>query len=102
MQVRHLWGYSSQRCGLLHTAVVSALLPALARRACRAGASLCAVSTAKRRRNLIHTDSLLAIGAVLSKQSTMPYNEHHSIQIRAEAFNLTNTAQCDVNQLSSA
>lgn len=68
----------------------------------RARASLCASSTAKRRRNVMRADSLLTIGAALSKQFTMPYNEHHSIQIRAEAVNLTNAVRFDVNQRSSA
>ena len=30
----------------------------------------------------------------------MPYSEHHSLQIRAEAFNVTNSAQFDVNTIN--
>lgn len=51
-------------------------------------------------RNVIRGDGFFTIDGALSKRFTMPYNEHHSFQIRAEAFNLTNTVRFDVNQLS--
>jgi hypothetical protein len=51
-------------------------------------------------RNVVRGDGFFTIDAGLSKRFTMPYNERHSIQIRAEAFNLTNTVRFDVNQLS--
>lgn len=51
-------------------------------------------------RNTIRGDGFFTIDAALSKRFVMPYNEHHSFQIRAEAFNLTNTVRFDVNQLS--
>ena len=36
----------------------------------------------------------------LSKRFRMFYKENHSIQIRTEAFNVTNSARFDLNQLS--
>lgn len=51
-------------------------------------------------RNVVRGDGFFTIDSALSKRFTMPYNEHHSIQIRAEAFNLTNSVRFDVNQLS--
>jgi hypothetical protein len=51
-------------------------------------------------RNVIRGDGFFTIDGALSKRFMMPYNEHHSFQIRAEAFNLTNTVRFDVNQLS--
>ena len=51
-------------------------------------------------RNVLRGDGFFTIDAALSKRFIMPYNEHHSIQIRAEAFNLSNTVRFDVNQLS--
>ena len=40
------------------------------------------------------------IDAALSKRFRMFYNEKHSFQIRAEAFNVTNSVRFDVNQMS--
>jgi hypothetical protein len=51
-------------------------------------------------RNTIRGDGFFTIDAALSKRFAMPYNEHHSFQIRAEAFNLTNSVRFDVNQVS--
>jgi hypothetical protein len=51
-------------------------------------------------RNTVRGDGFFTIDAGLSKRFQMPYNEHHSFQIRAEAFNLTNSVRFDVNQLS--
>ncbi|HEX4230796.1 MAG TPA: carboxypeptidase-like regulatory domain-containing protein [Bryobacteraceae bacterium] len=51
-------------------------------------------------RNVVRGDGFFTIDAGLSKRFIMPYNEHHSFQIRAEAFNLTNTVRFDVNQMS--
>jgi hypothetical protein len=47
-------------------------------------------------RNPVRGDGFFTIDAGLGKRFTMPYNEHHSIQFRAEAFNLTNTVRFDV------
>jgi hypothetical protein len=51
-------------------------------------------------RNPVRGDGFFTIDAGLSKRFKMPYSEHHSIQVRAEAFNVTNTPSFDVNQLS--
>ena len=51
-------------------------------------------------RNVVRGDGFFTIDGALSKRFTMPYNEHHSFQIRAEAFNVTNSVRFDVNQLS--
>jgi len=51
-------------------------------------------------RNVVRGDGFFTIDTGLGKRFIMPYNEHHSIQIRAEAFNVTNTVRFDVNQLS--
>ncbi|MFN7996837.1 MAG: carboxypeptidase-like regulatory domain-containing protein [Bryobacteraceae bacterium] len=47
-------------------------------------------------RNPVRGDGFFTIDVGLGKRFTMPYNEHHSIQFRAEAFNLTNTVRFDV------
>ncbi len=51
-------------------------------------------------RNVVRGDGFFTIDAGLAKRFTMPYNERHSIQIRAEAFNVTNSVRFDVNQMS--
>lgn len=51
-------------------------------------------------RNVLRGDGFFTIDTALSKRFTMFYNEKHSIQIRAEAFNATNSVRFDVNQLS--
>ncbi len=51
-------------------------------------------------RNVIRGDGFFTIDTALSKRFTMFYNEKHSVQIRAEAFNVTNTVRFDVNQVS--
>ncbi len=51
-------------------------------------------------RNTLRGDGFFTIDTALAKRFTMFYNEHHSIQIRAEAFNITNSVRFDVNQLS--
>ena len=51
-------------------------------------------------RNDVRGDGFFTIDAGLSKRFQMPYNEHHTIQVRAEAFNVTNTVRFDVNQMS--
>ncbi len=51
-------------------------------------------------RNVIRGDGFFTVDTGLSKRFTMFYNERHSIQIRSEAFNLTNSVRFDVNQLS--
>lgn len=51
-------------------------------------------------RNVVRGDGFFTLDTALSKRFKMPYKEQHTIQIRAEAFNVTNTAVFDVNQLS--
>jgi len=51
-------------------------------------------------RNTVRGQGFFTIDTGLSKRFRMPFNEKHTLQIRAEAFNLTNTARFDVNQLS--
>jgi hypothetical protein len=51
-------------------------------------------------RNVIRGDGFFTIDTGLSKRFAMFYNEKHSIQIRAEAFNVTNSVRFDANQLS--
>ena len=51
-------------------------------------------------RNVVRGDGFFTIDTALSKRFPMFYNEKHSIQIRAEAFNLTNSVRFDANQLS--
>jgi hypothetical protein len=50
--------------------------------------------------NDVRGDGFFTIDTGLFETPQMPYNENHSIQIRAEAFNVTNTVRFDVNQLS--
>jgi hypothetical protein len=51
-------------------------------------------------RNDVRGDGFFTIDTGLSKRFKMPYKENHSVQIRAEAFNVTNTVRFDVNQAS--
>jgi hypothetical protein len=51
-------------------------------------------------RNILRGDGIFNVDASVSKRFTMPYNEKHALQIRAEVFNLTNTATFDVNSAS--
>jgi hypothetical protein len=51
-------------------------------------------------RNSVRGDGFFTIDTALSKRFTMPYLDKHTLQFRAEAFNLTNTTTFDVNQLS--
>ena len=51
-------------------------------------------------RNTLRGDGFFNIDTGLSKRFKMFYNEKHSIQIRAEAFNITNSVRFDVNQTS--
>jgi carboxypeptidase family protein len=51
-------------------------------------------------RNLLRGDGFFTVDVGIGKRFKMPYSEHHSIQFRAEAFNVTNTVRFDVNQTS--
>lgn len=51
-------------------------------------------------RNVLRGDGFFTIDTALSKRFPMFYNEKHSFQIRAEAFNVTNSVRFDVNQVS--
>ena len=51
-------------------------------------------------RNGIRGDGAFVINLGLSKRTTLPYNEHHTLQFRCEAFNLTNTVRFDVSSAS--
>ena len=51
-------------------------------------------------RNPVRGDGFFNIDMGLSKRFTMPYSEKHSIQVRAEAFNISNSVSFDVNQSS--
>jgi hypothetical protein len=46
-------------------------------------------------RNTLHRDGIFDIDAGVGKTFLMPYSEHHRLQIRAEAFNLTNSVRFD-------
>ena len=51
-------------------------------------------------RNTLRGDGIFNVDSSLSKTFVMPFNEHHSVQFRAEAFNLTNSVRFDVNTAS--
>ena len=51
-------------------------------------------------RNTLRGDGIFNIDASVSKRFLMPFNEKHALQVRAEVFNLTNTARFDVNTTS--
>ena len=48
-------------------------------------------------RNTIRGDGQFAINSGLSKRFVMPYSEKHSMQLRWETFNVTNTVRFDPN-----
>jgi hypothetical protein len=48
-------------------------------------------------RNTVRGDGFLGWDSALSKRWTMPYNDGHSLQFRAEAFNVGNFTRFDVN-----
>ncbi len=48
-------------------------------------------------RNLLRGDGVFNIDLNVAKRIYMPYSEGHSLQIRWETFNLTNTTRFDVN-----
>jgi hypothetical protein len=51
-------------------------------------------------RNALRADGTFDVDLGVSKRWVMPYNEKHSLQLRWETFNLTNTAHFDVSSLS--
>ena len=51
-------------------------------------------------RNDVRGDGFFTIDTALSKRFRVPFTEHQSVQIRAEAFNVTNSVRFDVNQAS--
>lgn len=51
-------------------------------------------------RNILRGDGYFSIDMGLAKMWTMPYNEKHKLQFRAEVFNLTNSTRFDVNTAS--
>jgi hypothetical protein len=51
-------------------------------------------------RNFIRGQGSFTIDSGLSKRFVMPYSEKHSIQFRAEAFNITNTVRFDPTSAS--
>jgi hypothetical protein len=51
-------------------------------------------------RNVLRGSGYFNIDMALQKRFVMPYSEHHSLQIRAEAFNVTNSAQFDVGSIN--
>jgi hypothetical protein len=46
-------------------------------------------------RNGLRGDGVFNIDTNVAKRIVMPYNEKHSVQIRWECFNMTNTARFD-------
>jgi hypothetical protein len=51
-------------------------------------------------RNTIRGDGYFTIDTGVSKRFRMPYSEKHSLQVRWESFNLTNSVRFDVSSLS--
>lgn len=51
-------------------------------------------------RNGLRGDGIFNIDTNLAKRFQMPYSDKHSMQLRWEVFNLTNTAKFDVNSAS--
>jgi hypothetical protein len=51
-------------------------------------------------RNTLRGDGIFMINMGAGKRFLMPYSERHSIQFRAEAFNLTNSVRFDPRSLS--
>ncbi len=67
---------------------------------CRSGGSLRGYAAYRRtlegetgQRNGLRSDGQFSVDSALCKRFTMPYNEHHTVQVRGEAFNTTNTAR---------
>ena len=54
------------------------------------------------RRNPIRGDGFFGIDVGLGKRFIMPWKDSHSIQFRAEAFNVSNTAKFDPNNVTVA
>ena len=53
-------------------------------------------------RNILRGDGYFGIDVGLGKRFVMPWKDSHSIQFRAEAFNVTNTARFDSNNVTVA
>ena len=53
-------------------------------------------------RNILRGDGPFAINLGVSKTFQMPYKETHKIQLRGEAFNLTNTARFNVSSIQGS
>lgn len=53
-------------------------------------------------RNMIRGNGLFNIDSGLYKTFTMPYSEHHKLQIRWETYNITNSVIFDPNNLASS
>ncbi len=51
-------------------------------------------------RNILRGYGYFNIDTALQKRFVMPYNEHHSFELRAEAFNVTNSTQFDVGTIN--
>jgi len=51
-------------------------------------------------RNILRGYGLFNIDGAISKRFAMPYSERHTVQIRAEVFNVTNSAQFDVSTMN--
>ena len=51
-------------------------------------------------RNVLRGYGLFNVDVALEKSFIMPWNEHHLLKFRAEAFNVTNSVQFDVNTLN--
>ena len=53
-------------------------------------------------RNILRGDGYFGIDVGLGKRFVMPWKDSHSIQFRVEAFNVTNTARFDANNVTFA
>jgi hypothetical protein len=51
-------------------------------------------------RNILRGYGLFNVDLALQKSFTMPWSERHVLKFRAEAFNVTNSVQFDVNSLN--
>jgi Carboxypeptidase regulatory-like domain len=51
-------------------------------------------------RNILRGYGIFNLDVALQKRFIMPWSERHSLQLRAEAFNVTNSAQFDVNTMN--
>jgi hypothetical protein len=52
-------------------------------------------------RNTLRGDGLFSLDGSLSKRFAMPYNEKHSVQLRWEVFNVTNSVSFDPNSITN-